>query len=100
MLLHGKNGKRKTGLKLLLVVVLIMCGALTYNTNAAKEKEKELQAKKTATQEQIAAGKELQTELKEETAFRQTLQYVEEMARKLMGLVKPDEVILRAEETP
>lgn len=96
--MRQKSEKRKTGLKLLLVVVLVMCGVLTYNTGVAKVKEKELQNKKTSHEERIASEKEKQEELKEETAYRQTTQYIEELARKLMGLVKPDEIILREEE--
>lgn len=97
--MRQKSEKRKTGLKLLLVVVLVMCGVLTYNTGVAKEKEKGLQNKKTSHEERIASEKEKKEELKEETAYRQTTQYIEELARKLMGLVKPDEIILREEET-
>ena len=90
-----KGVKRKTGFKLLLLVVLVMCGLMTYNKGKAAEKEKALQEKKTSYETKIASEKERQEELKEETAYRQTRSYLEKLAREKLGLVKPDEVILR-----
>ncbi|MBQ9768379.1 MAG: septum formation initiator family protein [Lachnospiraceae bacterium] len=96
--MQRKSGKRKTGLKLLLVVVLVMCGVLTYSRGKAEIKEKELLAQKAATEQQLETEKARQEELKEEEAYRQTTQYKEELARDKMGLVYPDEIILREEE--
>ncbi len=59
------------------------------------EKEKELQEKKTSFETKIASEKERQKELEEEAAYRQTKSYLEKLAREKLGLVKPDEVILR-----
>lgn len=95
MHLRRKNGKRKTGIKLLIVVVLVMCGVLTYSTGKAKAEESDKARKKTATESRIASEKERQEELKEEAAYRQTKSYLEELAREKLGLVKPDEIILR-----
>lgn len=91
-----KEKKRKTGLKLLLVVVLLMCGVLTYSTGKAKVKEREKIQEKIALENSLASEKERQEELEEETAYRQTKSYWLELARKL-GLVMPDEVLLREE---
>lgn len=95
MHLRKKGEKRKTGFKLLLLVVLVMCGLMTYNKGKAMEKEKELQEKKTSFETKIASEKERQKELEEEAAYRQTKSYLEKLAREKLGLVKPDEVILR-----
>ena len=95
MHLRRKNGKRKTGLKLLLLVVLMMCGVLTYSKGKAADKEKELLEKKASYEAQLASEEERQEELKEEAAYRQTKAYIEELAREKMGLVMPDEILLR-----
>lgn len=94
--LRRKSEKRKTGLKLLFVVVLVMCSVLTYSKGRAEQKEQELEKKKTAYEQQKKAEQELQEQLKETEAYQQTTQYVEEQARG-MGLVYPDEIILREE---
>lgn len=95
MHLQRKNGKRKTGFKLLFIVVLVMCGVLTYSTGKAKAEEREKIQKKAATESRIASEQERQEELKEEAAYRQTKSYIEKLAREKLGLVKPEEIILR-----
>lgn len=94
--MRQKSGKRKTGLKLLLAVVLVMCGVLSYNRGKAEVKERELEEKKAAKEQQLAYEKERQEELKDEAAYQQTTQYKEDQAREA-GFVYPDEVILRVE---
>ncbi len=59
------------------------------------EKEKELLETKASYETKIASEKERQEELREEAAYRQTRSYLEKLAREKLGLVKPDEVILR-----
>ena len=95
MRMRRKNGKRKTGLKLLLLVLLVMCGLMTYNQGKAEEKEKELLEKKAAYETALLSEEERQRELEEEAAYRQTKSYIEQVAREKLGLVKPDEIILR-----
>ena len=96
--MRRKNGKRKTGLKLLLLVVLVMCGLLTYNKGEAAKKEKLLLEKKESYETKLASAKERQEELEEEVAYRQTKQFIEDLARDSLGLVKPDEILLREAE--
>ncbi len=43
----------------------------------------------------LASEEERQNELEEEAAYRQTKSYIEKLAREKLGLVKPDEIILR-----
>ena len=95
MHLRRKNGKRKTGFKLLLIVVLVMCGVLTYSTRKAKAEEREKSQQKADMEQQLVSEEERQSELEEEAAYRQTKSYIERLAREKLGLVKPDEIILR-----
>ena len=75
--------------------MLVMCGVLTYSTGKAKAEEREKIQKKAATESRIASEQERQEELKEEAAYRQTKSYIEKLAREKLGLVKPEEIILR-----
>ena len=97
MHLRKEEGKRKTGLKLLLLVVLVMCGLLTYNKVKAEEEEKNWLAKKDSYESQIASEKERQNELKEQEAYQQTDSYKKDLAREA-GLVMPDEIVLREQD--
>ncbi len=93
--MRRRNGKRKTGFKLLLVVVLVMCGVLTYSTGKAKTEEREKSLQKADMEKTLDSEEERREELKEEAAYRQTKSYKERLAREMLGLVKPDEIILR-----
>lgn len=95
MHLRRKNGKRKTGFKLLLIVVLVMCGVLTYSTGKAKAEERDKSIRNSNAEKELASEEECQSELEEEAAYRQTKSYIERLAREKLGLVKPDEIILR-----
>ena len=80
------------------MIVLVVCAVLTYSKGQAEEKENELKKKKASIETSLQSEKERQEELEEEAAYRQTKQYVEDVARESLGLVMPDEIIIREEE--
>lgn len=80
------------------MIVLVMCAVLTYSKGQAEEKENLLKGTKGEKKTELQSAKERQEELKEEAAYRQTKQYIEDLAREKLGLVKPDEIIIREEE--
>ncbi len=80
------------------MIVLVVCAVLTYSKGQAEEKENALKKKKASVETSLQSAKERQEELKEEAAYRQTKQYLEDLAREKLGLVKPDEIIIREEE--
>ena len=80
------------------MIVLVVCAVLTYSKGQAEEKENLLKGTKEEKKTELQSAKERQEELKEEAAYRQTKQYIEDLAREKLGLVKPDEIIIREEE--
>lgn len=90
--------KRKTGIYLLILVVLGLCLLLRNGKEKSLTQERELMAQKKNLQTQILEEEERRDSLNEEKAYRQTKQYVEEVAREKLGLVKPDDILLRDEE--
>lgn len=95
--MRRKNGKRKTGIELLLLVVLVMCGLLTFTKAKAEKEEREWMAKKASRESQIESEKERQSELEDKKAYQQTNAYIKELAREA-GMVMPDEIVLREKE--
>lgn len=93
----GKK-KRKTGLKLILLVVLVMFGIINVSKGKAEKEERELIAKKQALEESSKREDERKLELTEEAAYRETLEYTEKIARDKLGLVMPDDIILHQED--
>lgn len=92
-----RRKKRKSGIYLLILVVLGMCILLKTGKEKSVAEEKKLQQDKTNLQTMIREEEEKRDSLTEEYAYRQTKQYIEEVARKKLGLVKPDDIIIRDE---
>ncbi len=84
---------RLSVLGIALVVVIMGC-ALFYRTYEAKQEIQQLEAQETKLEAQLTKEETRHDELEEQKAYVQTLQYVEEMAKKL-GLVYSDEIIYK-----
>jgi len=79
------------------LVVLVMCGLLTFTKAKAEKEEREWMAKKASRESQIVSEKERQSELEDQKAYQQTNAYIKELAREA-GMVMPDEIVLREKE--
>lgn len=95
--MRRRRRKNRTGLFLVMTVVLLFCGTLgihsiSLNTDcrAMREQKQELEAKK----------KDLEKEkesIQEQQRYMQTNEYVEHVAREKFGLVYDNEVIFKAQ---
>jgi cell division protein DivIC len=91
-----RRRRNRTGLYLVMTVVLLFCGtlgihgiALKSNCLTLEEKQKELEAKKTDLKKE-------QESIQEKQAYMQTDEYVEYIARQKFGLVYDNEIIFKA----
>ncbi len=82
-------------LAILVLVVLFVAGGI--RGIFLNGKLKELDAKKTELQTQIEKEKQREKEIEEYGKYTQTDEYVEEMAREKLGLVREDEIIFHNE---
>lgn len=92
------KGKRKNGLKIIAVAVLVLFGVITYSSIGLQAEKRALEKQKSELEAQLQTEQERSGELEEQRAYMQTVRYIEEIARKVLGLVYPDETILRPEE--
>ncbi len=93
-----KKEKRKNGLKIIAVAVLVLFGVITYSSIELQAEKRALEKQKSELEEELQTEQERSEELEEQRAYMQTVRYIEEIARKVLGLVYPDETILRPEE--
>ena len=91
-----RRRRNRTGLYLVMTVVLLFCGtlgihgiALKSNCLTLEEKQRELEAKKADLEKE-------QKSIQEKQAYMQTDVYVEYIARQKFGLVYDDEIIFKA----
>ena len=94
----GKKKKRKNGLKIIAVAVLVLFAVITYSSVELQAEKRALEKEKAELEEQLQTEQERSEELEDKKAYMQTVRYIEEVARKVLGLVYPDETILRPEE--
>ena len=95
---QNKPVKRRAGLSIIILVVLVICAVLVYKRinleieYEAKVAEHEKLLKTKAKEEE--RGKEIE----EYKSYMQTKKYIEDVARDVLGLVYKDEVIFSPEE--
>ncbi len=86
--------------KLATLVIIVSCvlfaGILYYRSTALKERRTYLEGQKASIQADIDEAKDEYTELEKKEVYMQTKKYVEEVARNQLGLVYPDETVIRA----
>lgn len=83
---------------LIAVMVLLVCGIVTYNRQELDKTNAKAAARIAELKDDIDQAKDEAKEIKEQKAYVQTKKYVEEMAREKLGLVYKDEIIFKAED--
>ena len=94
----GKKKKRKNGLKIIAVAVLVLFAVITYSSVELRAEKRTLEKQKSELEIILQTEQERSEELEDKKAYMQTTRYIEEVARKVLGLVYPEEIILRPEE--
>ncbi|MDE6875977.1 MAG: septum formation initiator family protein [Lachnospiraceae bacterium] len=88
-----RREKRATGLGLLIVLTFILCGVLLYaSAGLRRERDNKLETK-AALERQIAEQELMSKKLDAKKDYTGTRKFIEEMARKVLGLVYPDETV-------
>ena len=96
---NGSKRKKKpnrTGLYLVMTVVLLFCATLGIHSislratcSSLQEQKTELEAKKSDLEKEAKS-------IEEQKKYMQTNEYIEEMAREKFGLVYDDEIVFKA----
>lgn len=77
------------------VVVLSLAVVINLKNASLRGKDLEYQIREENLQKQIAEEKQRKAELEERKIYVQTKQYIEEVAKEKLGLVNPDEILLK-----
>lgn len=88
-----RKEKKATGLGLLVVLTFILCGVLLYASAGLKKERDEKLAQKEELERQIAGQELLSKKLDTKKDYTGTKKFIEEMARKVLGLVYPGETV-------
>ncbi len=82
---------------LIAIMVLIICGIVTYKRQGLDKLNEKSLARIEELQQDITDEKEKEEDIKELKAYVQTKKYIEEVAREKLGLVYKDEIIFKSE---
>ncbi|GLC78256.1 FtsB family cell division protein [Lacrimispora brassicae] len=94
-----RKRKDKWGNRMALIgitfVVFSLAVIVTIKGVGLKEKEREYELRLENLQAQVDKEDERSKKLEEYRVYVQTKQYIEEVAKQKLGLVKPDEILLK-----
>lgn len=97
-----KNKKRIAnnylGMAAIAIVVLLLLGGLTYQSQTLKARIAVYDAKASALEDSIAGEQERTQEIDEQKEYMQTDEYMAEVARDKLGLVKGNEIVFEEEK--
>ncbi len=96
--LRKKRKARRTGLGLIAVIVLMVCGIVSYNRQELDKANAKSAARIAELKDDVKKEKEQAKDIQKMQAYVQTKKYIEEMAWEKLGLVYKDEIIFKAEE--
>ncbi len=91
---HDKAVNRMTLVGITLVVVSLAV-AINLRGTSLKAKDLEYQVKEANLIRQVEEEQDRSEELEERRIFVQTKQYIEQVAKEKLGLVNPDEILLK-----
>lgn len=93
-----RRRKNRTGYGIIAFVVLLLFAVLSYNrVGLAHELDENIKTE-ARLDEQIQEQKERAQDIKERITYVQSREYIEEIARKKLGLVYKDEIIFEKKE--
>lgn len=89
-----KGKKKRTGISFTIVIVMLICGVILYRTSIVNS-ELDLARQKYSKLENIYEDElDTELELESERNYRETDQYIEDIARNNLGMVYPDEILI------
>ena len=99
---RGKTRQDKAANRMTLIGISLVVASLAVAINlrgtSLKAKDREYQVREANLERQVEAEKERAEELEERRIFVQTKQYIEQVAKERLGLVNPDEILLKPEK--
>lgn len=95
-----RQEKRKIGLYIIAITVLIICGVVSYSRYSLDRKYEELQRQKDALELNIAEEEDRAEEIEEYSVYVKTKKFVIDVARNVLGLTSPDDLMIKEGEQP
>ncbi len=95
-----KSSRRQSPIASLLIVVavVVVCLAAVTRTMALKKESRALAENEYILEQRLEEVKQESVRLDAEASYMQTNQYIEDVAKDKLGLVYPDEIVIKPNE--
>lgn len=90
--------KTKKGMWIVVTIALIICGSMMVSRYQLEKTSKTLAAEQQKLEQSIDAAEEKKKALDNQETYMQTDEYIEEVAREKLGMVKGDEILFKARD--
>lgn len=87
--------QRRASVAALAVAAVFLLGGMGFYIRSLKQKEAAYLSRESELAAELSAESDIAENLENESRMRQTLKYIEQIAREKLGLVFPDEVIVK-----
>jgi len=88
----ARERKKRTGIMTVSIAVIILCGVLLFNSFRLSNQLSDYAAVEANLQEQINEQKKESERLDKESEYVKTEEYIEQVARDRLGLLKKNEI--------
>lgn len=93
-----KSWKRRLGFNIIALTVIILCVLLIIGKSKLEKQYKDLQGQQSSLEQQIEDEKERTEEIEEYSVYIKTKRFIKDLANSVMGLVNPDDIIIKEEK--
>ena len=93
-----RRKKNRFGIGFVFLTMFVLFAAISIKKGDLVARNNELQEEKERCEEELAALNEEQNDIEEYRDYVNSDEYIEDIARKKLGLIYPDEIIFEADE--
>ncbi len=90
--------KKRIGFYIIAVTVLIICAVVSYSRYSLDRQYEALQQQKTNLELDIAEEETRSEEIKEYSVYVKTKKFIEDVARNILGLTSPEDIVIKEGE--
>lgn len=91
------QNSNRIGLLIVGLVVVVLGVAMAFGSTSLRQKTAEYEQRKEALEQQISEEEQRAKDLDEYEKYTKSKKFIEDMAKTKLGLVNPDEIILKGE---
>ena len=92
------TGSKRKEKRLVVIMALVLCAVMLIGAIRMGNRVAEYEARESELTEKIAEQQSESERLQSESEYVKTIEYIEQIARQKLGMVKEDEIILKKEE--